>query len=1028
MAAEEPIRFTTQIRPLLSDRCFACHGPDDKGRQANLRLDQRASATQMTSGAAAIVPRRPAQSTLLVRIRSHDPDLVMPPPAAKRKPFSEAEVALISRWIEQGAEYEDHWSLRPLSQPGLPAVQNRGWSRGPIDQFLLANLEFQRISPAPEAERAVLLRRVALDLTGLPPDAEKLDDFLTDDAPDAYDRWVDYLLHSPHHGERWGRHWLDQARYADSNGYSIDGEREMWPYRDWVLQALNRDLPFDQFTLEQLAGDLLPAATKGQRVATGFHRNTLINQEGGSDREQFRVESVIDRVNTTGAVWLGLTVGCAQCHTHKFDPLAHREYYQLLAFFNSTEDANDRGPVVSVSRGELFGIPVPPPTEPSAFPPAELAKAREDWERRERERLEKLLGTGPAELVEWMTAEPLQAQAASKVEISRLADHSLLAPASVAAKDSYHVTLQTSLDRIAAVRLRVLTHDSLPQRGPGRASNGNFVLSEFQLRRMEKSLPWRHAYADHEQPKYPVLQAIDGDASTGWAINVRPGSTAKLNADHEAVFVLREPVAFAAASSSRETSKPASNLIDVQLSHEVNDGYQIGRFAIDFTAQPPRPPRGPDDELLAALRIETKQRTDEQRKLVDAAFGKQAAASQKSASKAVPGVGNVMVMRELAQPRPTYLLTRGDFTRPDRELGVIAADVPRAIAPALPSDSSPRNRLTLARWLIDARNPLTPRVTVNRVWMRYFGRGIVETEEDFGMQGTPPTHPELLDWLATEFQQGGWSFKQLHRLIATSAVYRQSSRARPELAERDPRNLWLARQERLRLEGEVVRDAALSASGLLDRSLGGPSVRPPQPEGVYAFTQTSKNWNTSSGGDRYRRGLYTFFYRSSPYPLLTTFDAPDFQTVCTRRVRSNTPLQSLTLANDPAFLEIARGLAQRVRADLPDINAVPIEDVTNRHLSAAIGRMFIWTQSRPPSERERQLLAQYVERQQVAFTADLSAARALIGENPPADAQKLSIAGGAATSPAQARQLAETAALIAVARVLFNTDSFITRE
>lgn len=769
--AQESVRFNTQIRPLLSDRCFACHGPDEKQRAADLRLDQRHFAIAGDAGKAAIVPGRPADSLLLARIQSHDPAEVMPPPSAKRKPFTAAEVALLSRWIEQGAKYEDHWAFLPLTRPAPPGVQQADWPRGAEDRFLLAQLEAHQIQPAPVADRAVLWRRVALDLTGLPPDPEKLTEYLADSAPDAYERWVDYLLQSPHHGERWGRHWLDQARYADSNGYSIDGEREMWPYRDWVIQALNRDLPFHQFTIEQLAGDLLPQPTKGQQVATGFHRNTLINQEGGSDREQFRVESVIDRVNTTGAVWLGLTIGCAQCHSHKFDPIAHREYYQLLAFFNSTEDANDRGPVVSVRRGELFDAALPEPTETPASPVAS---------------------------------------------------------------------------------------------------------------------------GDQSQP----------------------------------------------------ASKPAS--------------------------QPAAKP------------------------------------ATKPAAKSNPGLANVMVMRERAQPRPTFLLTRGDFTRPDREQGVMNPDVPRAVSPALPATESSRNRLTLAQWLVDAKNPLTPRVTVNRIWMRYFGRGLVETEEDFGMQGTPPTHPELLDWLAAEFVEQGWSLKQLHRRIVTTAVYRQSSRARPELRELDPRNLWLARQERIRLEGEVVRDAALASSGLLDRAVGGPSVRPPQPDGVYAFTQTAKNWTTSTGGDRYRRGLYTFFFRSSPYPLLTTFDAPDFQTVCTRRVRSNTPLQSLTLANDPAFLEIARGLARRVDQEL----------AADASLSARIERAFFWTQSRLPAASEQQLLERFAERQRVLFAANSSAAELLLGDLRERVAE-------AQDKPARS---AELATLVVVARVLFNTDSFITRE
>jgi hypothetical protein len=734
-AAGKPLSFNRDIRPLLSNTCFQCHGPDEKKREGGLRLDEREAAIAVQeSGRAAIVPGRPDESELMRRVLAHDPDEAMPPPQAKRPALSERDIATLREWIVSGAVYEGHWALQPPRRPAPPPVANEAWVRHDLDRFILARLEQEGLAPSPEADPATLARRLALDLTGLPPDPGT--DLSAPADEDGYRRRVEALLASPHHGERWGRHWLDQARYADSNGYAIDGDRVMWPYRDWVIAALNRDLPFDQFTVEQLAGDLLPGATTAQRAATAFHRNTLINEEGGVDPEQFRIESVMDRVNTTGTVWLGLTLGCAQCHTHKYDPITHRDYYRLFAFFNSTADRNDKGPTVAVPRG-AFLAPVGAPAMPSDTEPAAAAAAAE----------------------------------------------------------------------------------------------------------------------------------------------------------------------------------PAAEL---------------------------------------------------------------------------------MVMGELPEPRPTRVLLRGDFTRPDEATGHLAPGVPAVFGGALAhGDPTPApTRLELARWLVSADHPLTARVTVNRVWMRYFGRGLVETEEDFGTQGTPPSHPELLDWLATEFIRSGWSMKALHRLIVTSATYRQSSHARPDLDDRDPRNLLLARQSRLRLEAEIIRDLALAASGLLDRTLGGPSVRPPQPEGVYAFTQQSKKWTTATGPDRYRRGLYTFFYRSAPHPLFGTFDAPDFQTTCTRRGRSNTPLQSLALANDPAFLECAQALAVRVTRDVPG-------DFVGT-LDPRIDRAFHLTLQRPPTATERHLLHAHAERQRTRFQT-----------SPPA----------AALGPD-----AETAALASAARVLMNLDSFITRE
>src|SRR5262245_33145420 len=988
-AVPEKIRFNQHVRPILSGNCFYCHGPDPKHREADLRLDNREGATTDLGGYAAIVPGKPDESTLIKRVTSKDPDEHMPPPASKKPHLTDEQLTILRRWIEQGAEYEGHWAFLPLANVQPPLVKNKAWAINPIDRFILARLEQESIAPSPEADPATLIRRLSLDFTGLLPAPEEIEAFTSaslHNPQSALRSLVDRLLASPHYGERWGRHWLDQARYADSNGYSIDSERQMWPYRDWVINALNDDMPFDQFTIEQLAGDLLPNPTKSQRVATAFHRNTLINEEGGTDKEQFRHEAVVDRVNTTGAVWLGLTIGCGQCHTHKFDPIQHREYYELFAFFNSGTDINNRGATVPVTRGEIFGAPVSPP-QPTAPSPEQLAA----WEKTELARLEKLDKEQEAAAAQWSPVQYVEYGTESNASFELLSDNSLLSDNRGSDNDTYRIVIKTDLKEIAAVRLRTLTHPSLPRKGPGRAGNGNFVLTDFQITLGGQELEFKTAYADHEQPSYPASNAIDNDPKTGWAINVGYGQTATLNADHEAVFVLEKPVPI-----------PAGQSLEVKLFHNANADYLIGRFAIDIIDHTPAKTVVIDEPLLAALQLPPEKRTPEQKQSVSEAFARADAAVRTSRRRgsASSDTADVMVWQELEKPRETFICLRGDFLRPDKETGPLVPDVLDAVPPKLPS-AEKRSRLDLAKWLIDPENPLTPRVQMNRLWMHYFGRGLVETEEDFGTQGTPPTHPELLDWLAAEFIRQNWSLKEMHRLIVTSNTYRQSSRFRPDLKDKDPRNLLLARQERVRVEAEIVRDTALTASGLLDHTIAGPSVRPPHPAGVYAFTQTAKRWTADNGPSRYRRAMYTLFYRSAPHPLFTTFDAPDFQTVCTRRGRSNTPLQALTVANDEAFLEFAQGLAARVLRELHSSDS-----------EARIKRAFLLTLCREPSAVELAALCGYGERQTAELHKDAERTKAL-GSSP--------VTAADSASP-------ESAGFVLVCRAILNTDGFITRE
>ena len=1078
-AAEERVRFNDQIRPILSDRCFYCHGPDPKRREAELRLDDAASATAKDDDGAAIVPGDADASLLIRRVTSNDPDEVMPPPDSKHGRLTDAEVALIRRWISEGAEFQPHWAFAPLNTAAPPEVKAAAWVNNPIDNHVLAKLEAAGIAPSPEADRAVLARRAALDLTGLLPDPESVIAFENDARPDAYERYVEELLASPYFGERWGRHWLDQARYADSNGYSIDAPRAMWPYRDWVIGAIQDDMPFDQFTLEQLAGDLLPDATKSQRVASGFHRNTLINQEGGTDPEQFRHESVVDRVNTTGAVWLGLTVACAQCHTHKFDPISDREYYELFAFFNSGSDVNSAGATVPVTRGEMLGI---------APAPIDLARAkkRDGFEAILRERLleeesRAKTARAEAEAIQWRKAtwpqpdaQPLKV--AGEASFEPQPDGSLLLTGKPDPNAAYDLAIGDATDVIAAIRLRVLADDRLPARGPGWVSNGNFVLTSFRLFVDGKVVRPTAAFADHSQPDFAVAGTIDDDPKTGWAINVGSDTKVKMNADHEAVFLFDPPIRLVndppirlvndqptteakqdatvkvdtnvkqdtnvkidtnvkqdASVTQNETVKQATEdkpqtqgdsetatnpdaaqststrkTLRVEMRHDQNKDYLVGRFLIETSDKaPPSAVAVPDAELLKALNRPAESRSAAQRKQVIEALRKAFPDEQDLLQE--PVEAGVMVMAELKEPRSTFVSIRGDFLRPDRERGEVRPGGLAVITPRL--DAQPgRNRIDLAKWLVDPSNPLTPRVTVNRVWMRYFGKGLVETEEDFGTQGTPPTHPELLDWLATYLRDSGWSMKSLHRAIVTSSTYRQASRHRSDLIDIDANNRLLARQNRLRVEAEIVRDAALSASGQWHAVIGGPSVHPPQPEGVYAFTQNVKSWVADKGGDRFRRGIYTEFYRSAPHPLFTTFDTPDFQTVCTRRNRSNTPLQALTVANDEAFVELARAMAARVLRELPDADN-----------QARIAHAFRLALSRQPSDAEAKIVQDHYIRLVAGFTAAQSPeADALIANDP------LLVESLAADSSAAAK--ANAAAWVAICRTIINTDNFITRE
>jgi len=782
----------------------------------------------------------------------------------------------------------EHWAYRAPSRPALPAPAFPGWDRNPIDLFVGARLAREGLAPGPEAARGELLRRASLDLTGLPPTPAELDAFLADASADAWEHALERLLASPHYGEHQAVRWLDLARYADSRGYEKDERREMWRYRDWVIEAFQRDLPFDRFTIEQLAGDLLPEATMEQRVATGFHRNTLVNEEGGTDPEEFRVAAVKDRVHTTATVWLGTTLECAQCHDHKYDPFSQRDYYRLYAFFDGTEDTGnsddpsiaaptrafaERAAVLERERAELA----------AALEPAAVAGALAPW-------------SAAWAAVEWRVLAPERFTSSDGQRLARLDDDSVLAFGPLPEGDDTTLELTLPPGRLAALRLEVLTDDSLPSGGPGRATHRNFVLSRVAVELDGRPLALGAPRADHQQDGYGPSGILDDDPRSGWAIARGEGES------HALVVPLAEP---------RELAAPAR--LSVRLEQRYGGGHLIGR--VRLAASPSAPPAlepvpGPD----AARWLRSSEASE--RELLARWFARRApvlaptrARIQEIARALEPP--RALVLAERAEPRTTHVQLRGNFLAPGPE---VAPGVPEVLGTLAPSTARP-TRLELARWLVDGRNPLTARVTVNRLWQRVFGTGIVATDNDFGLRGEPPSHPELLDWLALELQDRGWSTKALLRLILSSATYRQSSAATPEGLARDPANRWLARGPKVRLEAEALRDNALAIAGLLAPRVGGPSVFPPQPEGVWQSPYSGDRWVESTGEDRHRRGLYTFLKRSAPYPTFLLFDGSSRELACSSRAVSNTPLQALALCNDPVFVECAAALARRMRAE-----------------------------------------------------------------------------------------------------------------
>jgi hypothetical protein len=922
-ASSSPL-FAKEVRPILAARCYGCHGPDVQ--QNGLRLDSLAGILKGSEYGKVVVPGHSGNSRIVRRLLAQErPQMPYGGP-----PLSNDQIATIRRWIDAGAPGPDgttpiaaakppkHWAyVKPLS-PAVPTVKDAAWCRNPIDHFILQKLEKEDLKPSPEADKTTLIRRVYLDLTGLPPSPQEVNAFVADQSPDAYEKVVDRLLASPHYGERWARQWLDLARYADSNGYEKDNLRTAWEYRDWVIRALNADLSFRDFTIDQIAGDMLPNPTTDQLIATGFNRNSMLNQEGGIDINEYYWYSLVDRVNTTASVWLGSTLGCAQCHNHKFDPFTQKDYYRFLAFFSNAEH-HPAGNDDHWMEEPALELPTPDQEKKSKALRAEIARLQTVLDTQTPE-LDAVQATWEQQMrkaeAPWQVLQPVRSESAGGATMKSLPDGSILATGENPNSDTYTIQSKTQATSITGMRLEVLPDNSLPHGGPGRDPNGNFFLSDLNVDvapannpAAKQTVRWKSAEADESQDGYSVMNVFhkkDGRLA-GWAID----ETDSKPIPRQAVFIPKSPFGF-----------PNGTAVTITLKHQMrHTSRNIGRFRISVTTtQDPIFIVQIPATLRPVLDVPINRRTAEDKEKLAAAYRGVAPAlestrkeleERKSDLKKL-GIVAAMTMREesgFARPA-AYIRERGTFTSKGE---LVYADVPSALNP-LPKDAMP-NRLGLAEWLVSDDNPLTARVTVNHFWEAIFGHGIVETSEDFGTQGDLPSHPELLDWLATEFMRDGWSMKKIQRLMVTSATYRQSSRATPELIARDPYNKLYARGPRFRVEAEMVHDIALTASGLLSKKMYGPSVFPYQPAGVWDIPYSDDKWVQSKGEDQYRRAIYTFIRRSAPYPSLVTYDAPSREFCTIRRVRTNTPLQALTSLNDSYFFDAARAMAKRMTAE-----------------------------------------------------------------------------------------------------------------
>ena len=1012
-STNDEIDFNRDVRPILADKCLACHGADPKHVEAGLRLDQSESAiAKLDSGNQAIVPGQSSASEMVRRIRlSPDDDLRMPP-VRSHKNLSQAEIQTLERWIDRGAEYRKHWAFVPASR-STPPTTSRHWGVNAIDAFVSAKLQSEGLEPAPEASRETLIRRVSLDVTGLPPTVAEVDAFIKDPSPTniAFERVIDRLLDSPRYAERMTMWWLDGARYADSNGFQSDDQRFMFGWRDWVLNAFQKNMPFDQFTIEQLAGDLLPDATMDQKIATGFNRNNRQNSEGGLIAEEWRIEGVIDRVEATSAVWMALTLGCARCHDHKYDPISQKEMYQFFSYFNNVPESGvaspgNTAPLIRMPSHsdniKLAELDDSIATAEIAVKEAEgkVSQAAEVWAANIGTKLLKSSN-------HWRVLDgELTGRGGSKFTIQT--DGSVRVKGKTPAMDVYslsHTSKKPS--KLTAIQLEAIPHASNAASGFGRKGNGNIVLGEFEAELAPSTandstvpLKFDRAFADYSQANWNIASAIDGNPLTGWALD---GLDSTKQITRHAVFVFKEPVILDVGSK-----------LTIRLKQESLSNHNLGLFRLSATEAPeisetvvsPLP-----ESLVAAIAIPTIERSDEQRKSIVDHFRTlsespiaNSNAVLESAKKAKAeydkSIPSVMVMQETPQPRDCFVLVRGQYDKAGEK---VTAALPAAFPP-LP-DGAPNNRLGVARWLVDPSHPLTSRVQVNRYWELFFGVGIVKSSENFGMQSQFPSHPELLDWLATEYIRLGWDTKAILKTILMSATYRQSSIITPELMARDPENRLLARGPRFRLQAELVRDNALAISGLLVEKVGGPPVRPYQPEGIWDEINVYgnlRNYKHDVDTGLYRRSMYTIWKRTSAPPNMLIFDMPGREMCVVRRSRTNTPLQALSLLNEVTYVEASRGLAERMFLE------------GGSSSTERIRFAFQLATSRTPSEHELKTLHAGLEQRLVRFRADPESAKKLlsVGEKKPANGIDPS----------------ELAAYTITASVILNLDETVTKE
>jgi len=1031
----DDLHFNRDVKPILSQNCFQCHGPDDAHRAAGLRLDQRDAAMKPAeSGAAAIVPNDPDNSELLKRVTSSDADLHMPP-AEAGKVLTAEQIDILRRWIKQGAKYEGHWAFEKVQSPAVPKVSAElaSFVANPIDSFIIAKLQALGMKPSSEADRVTLLRRATLDITGLPPTLEEIDAFLKDDSPKAWENVVDRLLASPHYGERMAISWLDNARYADSNGFQVDSSREMWAWRDWVINAYNSNMPFNQFTIEQLAGDMLANATQDQIIATGFNRNHRLNGEGGRIEQEWFVETVIDRVETTGLTWLGLTLNCCRCHDHKYDPVSQREFFQLFAYFNSVEESGVLAPTTRRAENTppLMTLLTPELEQQRAELQQTVATAttqRDDvaktlpelmaaWEVHVKAR-----ETRPV----WQMPEPRSVTSVGGATMTRQDDGSWLASGPNPANDEYRIEIPLESNRLSGILLETLPDPSLPAQSLGRGFNGNFVLTgvsaELQVGDAAPvAVALKKVQADYEQPNYTAAKIrLDvrptegrGTESFGWAID---GNDPAKKIARRVFFAPESPVEAAAGSVliiriTHDSQFADHNAGRIRLSVSDADSDQVGLGDGGLPA-----------DVRTILNLAQESRSADQtaqlqkyfREQTDNPIRKAQSALMDAEAKVVEFNANLpttMVMKETT-PREAFILTRGEYDRPTDK---VQRATP-AFLPPLPEGAS-NDRLGFAQWVVSDTNPLTARVWVNREWERFFGTGLVKTSENFGAQAEYPSHPELLDWLADQFMHPttlpvvvgksaqAWDMKAFQKLILMSATYRQTSHTDKDRHAVDPDNRLLSRGPRFRLSAELIRDQALAVSGLLVNKIGGPSVRPYMPEGVW--DETSKygdlrGYKHDKGEGLYRRTMYTIWKRTAAPPSLLLFDATNREVCTIKRSRTNTPLQALALMNEVTFVEAARGLALRMVQEGGSTDS----DRLIYGFRLVIGRA--------PSAHEQQVLAEGLQSDRETFT-----------RSPDAAAQLLKVGDLSVKSTLDPVELATWTT---TANVLLNLDEFVTRE